>query len=207
MPEKVVIVLDGGFAKKVLPKALGKKGLPTADEIAKYCDDIMAKPQLAGTRLLRIYFYDAPPFQGKATNPISGAVTDYSTTVFGRANQALLETLELKPNFAVRRGGLLMGGWKLGRRALRALPKKKGQITAQDLEPDIRQKGVDLRIGLDIATIALKRIADVIVLVTGDSDLVPAMKFARKEGLRVYLDLVGFLGARQEMKVHADILL
>jgi hypothetical protein len=140
-------------------------------------------------------------------NPISGIAEDFSVSAYGRANQALIETLELKPNFAVRRGTLLMGGWKLGKRALVALPKKKGQLEARDLVPDLRQKGVDLRIGLDIATISLKRIADVVVLVSGDSDMIPAMKFARKEGLRVYLDLLGFVGARREMKVHADLLI
>jgi uncharacterized LabA/DUF88 family protein len=46
-----------------------------------------------------------------------------------------------------------------------------------------------------------------VVLVSGNSDLVPAMKFARKEGLRVYLDLLGFAGARRERKVHADLIL
>ena len=55
------------------------------------------------------------------------------------------------------------------------------------------QKGVDIRIGLDIAWISLKRVVDVIVLVTGDSDFVPVMKFARKEGLKVILSPMGFI--------------
>lgn len=50
------------------------------------------------------------------------------------------------------------------------------------------QKGVDIRTGLDIARIAVKRIVDIIVLVTGDSDFVPVMKFARTEGIKVYLE-------------------
>jgi uncharacterized LabA/DUF88 family protein len=44
--------------------------------------------------------------------------------------------------------------------------------------------GCDMKIGLDIAWIALKKVADILVLVTGDSDFVPVMKFARKEGMR-----------------------
>jgi uncharacterized LabA/DUF88 family protein len=65
------------------------------------------------------------------------------------------------------------------------------------------QKGVDIRIGLDIAWISLKRVVDVLVLVTGDSDFVPVMKFARKEGLKVYLETMGH-GVRRELKAHAD---
>ena len=54
-----------------------------------------------------------------------------------------------------------------------------------------RTKGVDLRIGLDIARLSLRRLVDVIVVVTGDSDMVLAFKFARREGVRVYLDHMG----------------
>ena len=39
-----------------------------------------------------------------------------------------------------------------------------------------------MRVGLDIASLTLKKQVEVIVLVTGDSDFVPAMKFARREG-------------------------
>ena len=45
-----------------------------------------------------------------------------------------------------------------------------------------------MRIGLDIASITLKRQADVIILVSGDSDFVPATKFARREGVQFILD-------------------
>lgn len=52
----------------------------------------------------------------------------------------------------------------------------------------LRQKGVDMRIGIDIAAVALKRQADTIVLVSGDSDFVPAAKLARREGVDFILD-------------------
>ena len=52
----------------------------------------------------------------------------------------------------------------------------------------LRQKGVDMRIGLDISSIALKKQADTIVLVSGDSDFVPAAKLARREGMEIILD-------------------
>ena len=69
--------------------------------------------------------------------------------------------------------------------------------------PDLVQKGVDIRIGLDIAWISLKRTYDVLVLVTGDSDFIPAMKFARREGLKVYVEPMGH-GIRRELRAHAD---
>lgn len=53
---------------------------------------------------------------------------------------------------------------------------------------DLRQKGVDMRIGLDIASLTLKKLASTIVLIAGDSDFVPAAKLARREGLQFILD-------------------
>ena len=75
-----------------------------------------------------------------------------------------------------------------------------------DFVPAIEQKGVDLRIGLDIARLALRDMVRALVVVTGDSDLVPAFKFARREGVRVYLDHLGH-SVRSELKAHADIVI
>ena len=61
-------------------------------------------------------------------------------------------------------------------------------MTDRDFIPALRQKGVDMRIGLDIASITLKRQANVIILVAGDADFVPAAKLARREGVQFILD-------------------
>lgn len=61
-------------------------------------------------------------------------------------------------------------------------------IQPHEVRLGLRQKGVDMRIGLDIASITLKRQADIIVLVAGDSDFVPAAKLARREGMEFILD-------------------
>lgn len=62
----------------------------------------------------------------------------------------------------------------------------------------LRQKGVDMRIGVDIASLALKRQVDTIVLVAGDSDFVPAAKLARREGIDFILDPLW-------QKINADL--
>ena len=45
-----------------------------------------------------------------------------------------------------------------------------------------------MRIGLDIASLTLKRLVSTIVLVSGDSDSIPAARLARREGTTVILD-------------------
>lgn len=68
------------------------------------------------------------------------------------------------------------------------LQKLWADIEANDVALGLRQKGVDMRIGLDIASITLKKQAQTIILVAGDSDFVPAAKFARREGMEFILD-------------------
>lgn len=77
-------------------------------------------------------------------------------------------------------------------------------ISAEDIRPNIQQKGVDMRIGLDIASLTLKEHARIIVLVTGDSDFVPAMKFARREGAQLFLVRLDH-GVSPDLLEHADI--
>ena len=54
-----------------------------------------------------------------------------------------------------------------------------------------------------MASITLKRQADVLVLVTGDSDFVPAAKLARREGAKVILDSL-WLSVRPDLFEHID---
>jgi uncharacterized LabA/DUF88 family protein len=71
---------------------------------------------------------------------------------------------------------------------LRKLAQAWKNLAADDLKLSLRQKGVDMRIGIDITTLTLKKQVDTIILVTGDSDFVPAAKVARREGVEFLLD-------------------
>lgn len=67
----------------------------------------------------------------------------------------------------------------------------------------LRQKGVDMRLGLDIASMALKKQARTMVLVAGDSDFVPAAKLARREGVEFILDPM-WRSVRPDLFEHID---
>ena len=165
MADTVALLLDGGFVKKKLQAQLER--FPRPGDVVAFCDHLMRKPRLAGKELFRVFYYDAPPHEGQAANPIDGSIVNFSETVQSKQNRALLDSLELEPDFAIRRGEVIQTGWKLGSSALRNLSSTQRPITAGDLVPNMAQKGVDLRIGLDIAWISLKRLIDVMVLVTG----------------------------------------
>lgn len=80
--------------------------------------------------------------------------------------------------------------------SLRAEPTKRllrgdirvEDITVDDLELNLEQKGVDMRIGVDISSLAFKHQVNQIILISGDSDFVPAAKQARREGIDFILD-------------------
>ncbi len=203
--DRVAILLDGGYVKKRFRSQHSRA--PLASDIAAIPSRILRNRPLSALSLYRIFYYDAEPYTGTATNPLSNTRMNFATTEVAVQNQTLLRQLELLPNFAVRRGALVFHGWQLGNRAERTLLKRGGEVLANDLVPKLEQKGVDMRIGLDIATLALKQQVGTIVLVTGDSDMLPAMKCARREGIRVCLDTMGSVAVRNELKVHADVLL
>jgi len=50
-----------------------------------------------------------------------------------------------------------------------------------------RQKQVDVWMAVDLVRLSLKKIVDHIILLTGDSDFVPAIQVAKEEGLKVHL--------------------
>lgn len=201
MSGKYAVLMDGGFVKKKLTKKHGH--FPTAQEVQAEVDRIQQHARLQDHELLRVYYYDALPANAQIVNPVDGTRSDLTAHPTYAQNISLQQTLELHPDFALRMGDTAVHGWKLGQQANKNLQTTPRVPKASDFVPDVKQKGVDLRIGLDIARLALREMVSVIVVVTGDSDLVPAFKFARREGSRVYLDHMGH-GVRRDLKAHAD---
>ena len=187
-----------------LYRTLGYRHATAADVIGE-CQRIRSHDALQDGSLLRIHYYDAPPGTGQITNPLDGAALNLRrSSTFSRMT-ALHDQIELSPDCALRRGEVVARGWRLKDAALRQIARQRRSIKPSDLVPDLRQKGVDLRMGLDIARLSLRRLVDVIVVVTGDSDLVPAFRFARREGIRVYLDHLG--APVRDLKAHTDLVL
>lgn len=199
--KKFAILIDGGFITKKLKMRLQK--FPTATDIDLEVSRITSLPELAGYDLLRVYYYDAPPPTTALTNPIDGSQTNLASTPKIAEFTSLHQGLELMPDFALRMGETVVHGWTFGTQAMKSLTKNPRQPVANDLVPNIEQKGVDLRIGLDIARLSLRGLVDIIVVITGDSDMIPAFKFARREGVKIYLDVMGH-GVKRELKVHSD---
>ena len=71
-------------------------------------------------------------------------------------------------------------------------------LSDSDLKLNIEQKGVDMRIGIDISSLTYKKQVQQIILISGDSDFVPAAKQARREG-------IDFILAPMEAAIKSDL--
>ena len=142
--------------------------------------------------LYRIFYYDCLPLGKKVHNPISKKVVDFSKTEEYAFRMDLLESLKRKRKVALRIGTLKdNNNWQIypGRvKELLSGKKKLKDLADNEIFLEVRQKGIDMKIGVDIATLALKNFVDTIVLFSGDSDFVPAAKLARREGIDFVLD-------------------
>jgi uncharacterized LabA/DUF88 family protein len=200
------ILVDGGFLTKKLHTVLGR--VPTANDVAAECERLCALPQVAEYELLRIYYYDAFPSSERVKRPVSNADLNLADTERYRNSQALHDQLVLKPHLALRMGQLNLSAnkWRLKPNVARALVRAPRALTDADFILDLTQKGVDMRVGLDMARLALRELVRAIIVVTGDSDFVPAFKFVRREGVKVILEPLGH-NVRVELREHSDLVL
>lgn len=208
MHPRVAILIDGGFFLKRLP-ALGV-ALPSAPEeyaetVSQELDKLITKHleklnmyyalECHLSMLYRVFFYDAVPYAGNAHYPISKESLDFSKTEIAKSRSELFDKIKGKRKFALRLGQVARDGdWQLSRKATKNLidgNAKFSDLEDNDFHYGLKQKGVDMRIGIDIATLALKKQVETIILVSGDSDFVPAAKLARREGVEFILDALG----------------
>jgi len=118
--------------------------------------------------------------------------------------QNLIRNLKVADHIAFREGQLSFDGWLIKKHKAEEIIRTGRALEPGDFAPDLNQKIVDMKIGLDVAWLSSKRIVDRIILATGDSDFIPAMKFARREGVQVVLVTMGHKLIKRELLEHAD---
>lgn len=193
------ILIDAGFAKSRLGSA---KNPVEAKDFRRLVDLIRSHELLLDKYLHRVYYYDAPPFSKTKNRPLNGGPHAFGSDPLTIHNRKLIQELKTVDYFALRMGEIRFRGWELDKKRLPS-GREEHQITSEDFRPSLQQKGVDMRIGLDIASLALKKQVDLLVLVTGDADFVPPMKFARREGVQFVVVTLGH-DVHQDLLEHAD---
>ena len=202
------ILVDGAFYRKRSYKAYGEKSpKERAEELDSYCRKHLVEHGIRHN-LYRIFYYDCPPMSKNLWHPYEKKIIDFSKTdIYTWANE-FFEELKLKRKFAIRLGKLAdkQAYYNLAPKVTKKLCNgtiKWEDLAENDFELNVDQKGVDMRIGLDIASLAYKKQVNQIVLISGDSDFVPAAKLARREGIDFILDPLGSV-VKPDLLEHID---
>ena len=193
---KTAILVDGGFYRRRAQKVFGNKtASERADELELYCKKHL-KTHGQKSELYRIFYYDCPPSSKRIYHPYMRRQIDLGRSDLFEWTNNFFDALRKKRKFAVRLGKLAdeQAHYTIRPEIVKKLcngTKTFSDITENDFCLEIDQKGVDMKIGLDIASIAYKKQVDQIVLISGDSDFVSAAKLARREGIDFILDSLG----------------
>ncbi len=212
---KTAILVDGGFYRKQANYLFGEKTpKQRADELIEYCHRHLKQSRFKGDlnpnyrELYRIFYYDCPPSEKSIYNPIIHKIVNLAKSDLYSWSNDFFKELSKKRKVALRMGELLesSAGYTLKPEAVKKLCRKEitvDDLTDKDFQLDIQQKGVDMRIGLDIASLSHKNLVDQIILIAGDSDFVPAAKYARREGIDFILDPMWHT-IKDNLNVHID---
>lgn len=210
--DTVAILVDGGF---FLRRAKSIWGNQTPQESARvlhdYCCMHLTHSE-SGVKvrdnLYRIFYYDCPPMDRNVYHPLLKKDKCMKKEPLYSWMSDFQNELRNKRKVALRMGRLSDNGigYTLNTDTVKKLCNgtlKIEDLTESDFFLNTKQKGVDMRIGLDIASMAYKKQVSKIILIAGDSDFVPAAKLARREGIDFVLNPMG-ANINQDLREHID---
>lgn len=208
---KTAILVDGAFYLHRHHSFFGKENssdpAKVATDLWTHCVKHIEKD--SDECLYRIFFYDCPPIEKKLQHPLTNKPIDLSKSPVAIFRNSFHKELIQKRKVALRLGYLddKNGRWKIKdpkiERKVISGTHSTEQLSGGDYIFHAVQKEVDMKIGLDIASLAYKKLVDRIVLIAGDSDFVPAAKFARREGIEFILDPMK-KHIREDLQEHID---
>ena len=193
---KTAILVDGGFYRRRAQAVFGDKSAEQrAIELANYCKRHL-NTHGECSELYRIFYYDCPPSSKRIYHPFLKKQVDLGKTDLYTWTMQFLNELKKKRKFAIRLGKLAeeQAHYSINAAIVKKLCNRSisfSDLTENDFCLQIDQKGVDMKIGLDSASLAYKHQVDQIILISGDSDFVSAAKLARREGIDFVLDPLG----------------
>ena len=207
---RTAILVDGGFYRKRARYLWGEKTAENrAKELLAYCQAHLHDKSGNEERFLyRVFYYDCEPIGRKSVyHPLKKVNVDLDKSDTYTWATEFMDQLKRCRKFALRLGHLsdqifynlkpdVTKALCSGKRSVESLEEKDFMFVAQ-------QKGVDMKIGVDIASLAYKKQVDQIILIAGDSDFVPAAKLARREGIDFILDPM-WSNIRPDLFEHID---
>lgn len=206
---KTAILVDGAFYRKRAFYLYGDKSpSDRANELEYYCKRHIREEKEDKAFLYRVFYYDCPPMKKKVYHPLLNKQIDFEKTDDYKWANDFFKELSHKRKFALRLGRLAeeQAHFNIRPESMKKLLNGTidiSSLTQSDFVLDLKQKGVDMRIGIDISSLAFKKQVDRIILISGDSDFVPAAKHARREGIDFILDPMR-TPIKEDLFIHID---
>jgi uncharacterized LabA/DUF88 family protein len=190
------ILVDGPFfirrIRQIFPNNVHYDAKVMADLVWRLSAAHLFERNQPKRHLFRIFFYDTPVHTQRVTLPISRQAIDLSKSKEGQFRVAFQRQLQRKRKLAVKLGEPSeVSNWKLNEDALADLLGKRiavDDLVDEDFSPDANPRGIELQMGVDLATLAYKRQVQQVVLITGDGAFSSAAELLRHEGVDVVLD-------------------
>ncbi|MBI5347641.1 MAG: NYN domain-containing protein [Candidatus Aenigmarchaeota archaeon] len=156
--DKTAVFIDNGYLKKVQDE------MKIRVDYEKFSNEIVGN----GDGRFRTYVYDCPPFQSNPPTPEE--IKRKSGFDKFKYNITRL------PRFEFRTG------------RLQQLRDDHGNVIQKsDGTPMLKQKGIDMALGIDVTKLSATKQIQKIIIVAGDSDFIPAIIAAKQEGILVTL--------------------
>jgi uncharacterized LabA/DUF88 family protein len=190
---KTAIFVDGGFYRARATSLWGvKEPIERAEELYTYCLKHISESD-EPRDLYRIFYYDCPPMSKKLYHPLTHQQVNFSELPKYQWAVDFHKSLLSMRKVAMRMGELAESQAKFIIKDKSMKRLISGQLSADSLAEtdftlDVKQKGVDMRVGLDAASLAFGKYVDQIVLIAGDSDFIPVAKMSRRNGIDFILD-------------------
>lgn len=184
---RTAVYIDGSFLRHQLEES-GREHTPEAvGRLAAAC----AGPD---GRLARVNYYGSDPYASPITLPVSGRFREPP-----HRDTRLLARLAPLPHFSVHAGRMEFRGF-LPRQVLAA----SASPSDSDYRPDFKEKEVDGMLIADLVRDAVRGTYGRAVVVTGDTDLVPALVLARREGVEVVMARLPGHDLADRLLEHSD---
>ena len=206
---RTAILVDGAFYRKRAYTLMGEKTpKDRAKELDLYCKRHIKEEKKDTATLYRVFYYDCPPVCKRVYHPFLKRQIDLGKTDQRVWSEEFLRELTHKRKFALRLGRLAeeQAVYTIKQGVLKKLLREEisvSELKESDFMLDMKQKGVDMMIGVDISSLVFKKQVDRIILISGDSDFVPAAKQARREGVDFILDPMR-APVKEDLFTHVD---
>jgi uncharacterized LabA/DUF88 family protein len=163
---KVAILADWeNIRKSVFHRSKKMVDYNNSKNLEKFLTSFIEKNE--GEELYRIYIYvGKPPREYKKSDGTKVSFRDFELY---KKSRKFLKILRNMNYVSIREGPLVQRG------------------NFKDGTPKFNQKQVDLKIGLDVANLTTNKIVDRVLFLTGDTDITPALEYARSRGLQTIL--------------------